>query len=159
MSSEVAHNYEDPASPPRLCQNCAAPLRGPYCAKCGQHDVDYHRSFHHLTHDLLENLFHFEGKFFASVAWLLAKPGKLTAEFNAGRRQSQLNPLRFYIFVTVLFFLGVHLLNHGHIFDFDRKHVDQVSGDIGEKVSKAGMLTKGMTEAQNDELGRRLGAA
>jgi hypothetical protein len=159
VSSDVAHDYDDPVSPPRLCQNCAAPLRGPYCAQCGQHDVDYHRSFYHLTHDLLENLFHFEGKFFTSVAWLLAKPGKLTAEFNAGRRQSQLNPLRFYIFVTVLFFLGVHLLNHGHIFDFDRKAVDKVSGDIGEKVSQANTLTKDMTPAQREEYGRRLGAA
>jgi hypothetical protein len=159
VSKEVPHDYEDPASPPRLCQNCAAPLRGPYCTKCGQHDVDYHRSFYHLTHDLLENLFHFEGKFFTSVAWLLAKPGRLTAEFNAGRRQSQLNPLRFYIFVTVLFFLGVHLLNNGHIFDFDRKKVDRAASNLQATVKDAGALTKDLTPAQKEEFGRLLGEA
>ena len=157
MSSEVAHDYADPAAPPRLCQNCTAPLHGPYCAKCGQHDVDYHRSFYHLTHDLLENLFHFEGKFFVSVAWLLTKPGKLTAEFNAGRRQSQLNPLRFYLFVTVLFFVGVHLLNHGHIFDFDRKEADRAASKIQSTISDANALTKDLTPAQKEEFGRLIG--
>ncbi|MBS0631654.1 MAG: DUF3667 domain-containing protein [Verrucomicrobia bacterium] len=122
-----SHTTSLPAGgPPRLCQNCSAPLTGPYCAQCGQHDVDYHRSFHHLTHDLLENLFHFEGKFFASVAWLLARPGRLTNDFIAGRRISQLNPLRFYLFVSVLFFLGLSLLNHGHILDIDRRELDHL---------------------------------
>lgn len=123
MSSKVSHNYDDPAAP-RVCQNCGATLRGPYCSSCGQHDIDYHRSFYHLTHDLLENLFHFEGKFLANVAWLLAKPGRLTADFVAGRRASQVHPLRFYIFVTLLFFVGVHVLNHGHLFAYDRKNAD-----------------------------------
>jgi hypothetical protein len=117
----------DSALPPKLCLNCQAILTGPFCARCGQHDVDYHRSFHHLAHDVLENFFHFDGKFLVSVAWLLARPGRLTNEFNAGRRASQVNPLRFYIFATVLFFLGVHLLNHGHLFDFDRRAADRLS--------------------------------
>lgn len=121
------HRYDDPSLPPRQCTNCGATLHGPYCAQCGQHDVDYVRSFRHFLEELLENLFHFEGKFLVSVAWLLAKPGRLTQEFVNGRRQSQLNPLRFYIFATVLFFLGVHLLNHGHIFDFDRAKADKLA--------------------------------
>jgi hypothetical protein len=150
---------QDLTTPPQVCQNCAAILRGPYCAKCGQHDVDYHRSFYHLTHDLLENLFHFEGKFFTSVALLLAKPGKLTTEFNAGRRQSQLNPLRFYIFVTVLFFVGVHALNHGHLFDFDRKKVDRISTTVAEKVQSATKAAGGLTAAQTERVGELIGEA
>lgn len=159
MSSHgsVEHNYDDPDSPPRLCQNCQAALRGPYCAHCGQHDVDYHRSFYHLTHDLLENLFHFEGKFFTSVARLLAEPGRLTQEFNAGRRQSQLNPLRFYIFVTVLFFVGVHALNHGHLFDFDRKKADQLSADMARNVKTATANAGGLTALQTERVGELIG--
>lgn len=133
-----SHTTPLPAgAPPRSCQNCAAPLTGPYCAQCGQHDVDYHRSFHHLTHDLLENLFHFEGKFFVTVAWLLTRPGRLTQEFIAGRRLSQLNPLRFYIFVSVLFFLGVSLLNHGHLIDYDRKELDRLPIEAAKNTAAA----------------------
>lgn len=131
MSSHTSYDYAQ-LEVPRKCLNCGTPLTGPFCSACGQHDVDYHRSFLHLTHDLLENLFHFEGKFFATVAWLLAKPGRLTKEFVAGRRQSQLNPLRLYIFVSVLFFLGISLLNHGHIIEFDWKHADALQ----EKFAK-----------------------
>jgi hypothetical protein len=136
--TDPSHASSAQAAPPKLCLNCETALTGPFCARCGQHDVDYHRSFHHLAHDVLENLFHFDGKFLVSVAWLLARPGKLTNEFNAGRRASQVNPLRFYIFATVLFFLGVHLLNHGHLFDFDRRAADRMSvnfrpdPDLGE---------------------------
>ena len=108
MPHHASHRYDDPAHP-RVCLNCGAKLSGPYCSQCAQQDIEYHRSFYHLAHEVVENLFHFDGKFFASVAWLLARPGKLTVEFNAGRRQSQVPPLRFYLFVSVLFFLGVHL--------------------------------------------------
>jgi len=119
------------------CENCGTPLAGPYCHKCGQHAIDYRRSFHHLAHDVLENLFHFDGKFLVSVAWLLARPGQLTAEFNAGRRQSQVPPLRFYIFVTVLFFFGVHLLNHGHLFPIRAEAVDLIAQEVRQKAKVA----------------------
>jgi hypothetical protein len=144
---------EKAASPPR-CLNCEAVLSGPYCAHCGQHDVDYHRSFYHLTHDLLENLFHFDGKFLVSVAWLLAKPGRLTNEFNAGRRQSQIHPLRFYIFATVLFFLGVHLLNHGHLFDFDRRAADKLSVKLQDAERSRSNADGSLTAAQAAEINR-----
>lgn len=159
MSGHVAHDYDDPSAPPRLCQNCATALKGPYCTHCGQHDVDYHRSFWHLTHDLLENLFHFEGKFFASVAWLLAKPGKLTVEFNAGRRQSQLNPLRFYIFVTVLFFLVVHFANDGHLFKFDRKEADAQTAKLREFTEHLARSNRELTPAQVERFAELIGEA
>lgn len=156
MSSHATPVSADPTAPPRLCQNCSAPLAGPFCAQCGQHDVDYHRGFHHLFHDLAENLFHFEGKFFVTVAWLMARPGRITMEFNAGRRASQLNPLRFYIFVSVLFFLGVSMLNHGHLIDLNRKQVDQLQLDLNKNMKQVKDLTADFTPEEKAELIRRL---
>ncbi|MEX2044902.1 MAG: DUF3667 domain-containing protein, partial [Opitutus sp.] len=106
----------------------------------------------HLTHDLLENLFHFEGKFFVSLAWLLASPGRLTREFNAGRRTSQLNPLRFYLFVSVLFFLGIHLLNNGHLLPYDATRIDQV-GASPARQEVIQQLRAGLTGAQLERFG------
>jgi len=159
VSSHASPDYADPAAPPRLCQNCSTPLTGPFCAACGQHDVDYHRGFHHLFHDLLENLFHFEGKFFVTVAWLLAKPGRITLEFIAGRRASQLNPLRFYIFVSVLFFLGLSLLNHGHLIDIPRKDVDRLQLDLTSQAKQIDSLVGDFTPEEKAEIGRRIGEA
>jgi hypothetical protein len=86
------------------CQNCRAELTGPYCAQCGQHDVDYTRSFGHIVEDSLEGMFHFDGKFFASARYIFIRPGFLTTEFLAGRRTRYANPLRFYIFASFLLF-------------------------------------------------------
>jgi uncharacterized protein DUF3667 len=159
VSSHVAHRHDDSA-PPRLCQNCGTALSGPYCSQCGQHDIEYHRSFYHLAEDVVENLFHFDGKFLVSVAWMLAKPGRLTTEFNAGRRASQVPPLRFYIFVTVLFFLGLQLLHHGHIFDYDRHAVDEASENTKKGVQTAfKQLSRKLTPEQRAELRARLSQA
>jgi hypothetical protein len=86
------------------CENCGTALSGPYCHHCGQHDIDFHRSFGHMFLDALENFFHFDAKLFRNIVTLLFRPGRLTAAFNAGKRASQMPPLRLYIFVSVLFF-------------------------------------------------------
>ncbi len=86
------------------CQNCGAQLHGPYCAACGQHDVDYHRSLWPILEDALEGFLHVDGKFFRTVRLLFTRPGFLTQEFNAGRRVAYTQPLRLYIFASLLFF-------------------------------------------------------
>ena len=94
------------ATPPRVrCLNCGAALHGHYCHQCGQQDFDFHRSFGHVFLEALENFFHFDAKFFRNVITLLFRPGRLSAEFNAGRRASQMPPFRLYLFISVLFFL------------------------------------------------------
>ncbi|HEX3728159.1 MAG TPA: DUF3667 domain-containing protein [Opitutaceae bacterium] len=91
------------------CQNCGAALQGPYCSQCGQHDVDYHRSIKFLLEDALEGFLHFDGKFLATVRYLLTRPGFLTTEFLAGRRARYAPPLRFYLFASFLAFLAMSL--------------------------------------------------
>jgi hypothetical protein len=86
------------------CQNCRHALTGPYCSNCGQHDVDYHRSFWHIVEDGIEGFFHLDGKFFKSIGYLFTRPGFLTNEFIAGKRARYSNPLRFYIFASFVFF-------------------------------------------------------
>jgi len=66
------------------CLNCGSPLNGPYCSKCGQHDVDYCGSFWHLTEDALEGALHYDGKFFKRARYIFTRPGFLTTEFVAG---------------------------------------------------------------------------
>lgn len=89
------------------CENCGTKLEGPFCHRCGQHDFDVHRSFGHVFLEVLENLFHFDGKFFRNIVTLLFRPGVLTAEFNAGKRASQVPPFRLYIFTAFFFFLWI----------------------------------------------------
>jgi hypothetical protein len=94
------------------CQNCGAPLHGPFCSACGQHDVDYHRSLWPILEDSLEGFLHVDGKFFRTVRWLFTRPGFLTKEFNAGRRVAYTQPLRLYIFASFLYFASGLVLKH-----------------------------------------------
>ncbi len=105
-----AHATESPGHGTPIhthCENCDTALNGPYCHRCGQHDFDFQRSFGHMFLDALENFFHFDTKLFRNVVTLLFYPGRLTAEFNAGKRAAQMPPLRLYIFVSLVFFLLV----------------------------------------------------
>ena len=94
------------------CQNCGKPLAGPFCSACGQHDVDYHRSFAPMVEDALEGFVHFDGKFLKSARYIFTRPGFLTKEFIAGRRVRYAHPLRFYIFASFLFFAVTALTAH-----------------------------------------------
>ena len=102
-----AHGHHGPFH--THCENCGAALAGPFCHRCGQHDFEFHRSFWHVFLEALENLFHFEGKFFRNVVTLLFRPGQLTADFNAGKRAAQMPPFRLYVFVSFIFFLLIFL--------------------------------------------------
>jgi len=113
------------------CQNCGAPLIGPYCARCGQHDVDYHRSIRHMVEDFAEGFFHLDGKFFMSVRYLFTRPGFLTREFIAGRRAGYANPVRFYIFASFLFFVVAALT-----------HRKPATPDTPEATARAGEALK-----------------
>jgi len=90
------------------CENCGTRLEGPWCHRCGQHDFEFHRSFRHVFMEALESFFHFDGTFFRTTRTLLFQPGRLTAEFNAGKRASQMPPFRLYVFVAFVFFLVMH---------------------------------------------------
>lgn len=102
-----AHGHHGPFH--THCENCGTKLEGPWCHRCGQHDFEFHRSFWHVFMEALETLFHFEGKFFRNIVTLLFQPGRLTAEFNAGKRAAQMPPFRLYIFVSFIFFLLIFL--------------------------------------------------
>jgi Protein of unknown function (DUF3667) len=87
------------------CQNCGTELKGSYCSACGQKDFDFHRSFGHVIHEAIETWFHFDGSFFRGFHTLLFRPGVMTKEYNEGKRARHVPPLRFYLVVSVVFFL------------------------------------------------------
>src|SRR5437773_12162108 len=96
--------------PPPLpyCENCGAPMAGPFCAQCGQAAIDYRRSFRHIIVDVLDSFLNWDSKFFATIGLLIVKPWRLTNEFLAGKRVRYLHPLRLYLLASILFFFAVN---------------------------------------------------
>jgi hypothetical protein len=87
------------------CQNCGAGTPDLYCAVCGQKAVDYHASLREVAGDIVDELFQLDSRIGRTIVPFLFRPGKLTNEFNAGRRRSYSSPLRLYLLVSFLYFL------------------------------------------------------
>jgi hypothetical protein len=88
-----------------LCENCAAPLTGRYCAQCGQKHGHSVQSVQHFLRDATEDLTHTDSRLWRTLWALLARPGTLTREYLDGHRVRYLPPLRLYLVVSLAFFL------------------------------------------------------
>jgi hypothetical protein len=93
------------------CENCGAQLAGEYCSRCGQHAIDYRRSLWRVLIDAADSFLNWDTKFLSTIGVLLAKPWKLTNDFNAGRRARYVHPLRLYLLASVSFFLMTRMLH------------------------------------------------
>jgi hypothetical protein len=149
-AAETTHDHSHPVH--THCENCGTELHGPFCHQCGQHDIEFHRSFGHVFLEALENFFHFDSKLFHNIVTLLFSPGRLTAEFNAGKRASQMPPFRLYLFISVLFFF-VSFLGGDHGDKSDLYRNDELkTGSVMSPDSKvpAGELRQALTEAAEE---------
>lgn len=87
------------------CLNCGARLAGPYCSDCGQKDDPHRPTFGHFVAETFESLTHADSRLWRTLWTLLLRPGLLTAEYFAGRRERYLPPVRLYIVFSVTYFL------------------------------------------------------
>jgi hypothetical protein len=95
----------DPPPVGRDCLNCDEPLSGPYCSQCGQRDPQPDPMLRELVQETVTELTSWDGKVLATMKTLMARPGRLTVDFLAGRRARWLSPLRLYLICSIAFFL------------------------------------------------------
>ncbi len=88
------------------CLNCNAQVYGKYCHICGQENLEPYESVWHLVTHFINDITHFDGKFFSTLRLLVFKPGFLSAEYKRGRRHNYLNPVRMYVFTSFIFFFA-----------------------------------------------------
>lgn len=130
------------------CLNCGSHVESHYCSKCGQPNLELKESFWAFISHSIAHYFHFDNKFFQTLAPLLTKPGKVTLDYLAGKRARYINPVSMYIFVSIVYFLVVYSPKHVA----KDKHEDygitvekQNSKHVTDSVSKALQLA-GMSE-------------
>ncbi|MEX6686126.1 DUF3667 domain-containing protein [Danxiaibacter flavus] len=98
----------------KICLNCNTEVVGRYCHVCGQENIEPKESAWHLITHFVNDITHFDGKFFSSLKYLISKPGFLSSEYLKGRRVSYLHPIRMYVFTSFIFFLIVFLDTGDH---------------------------------------------
>jgi hypothetical protein len=76
------------------CANCGTPLEGEFCHHCGQSVHSVLKPVHHMLEDGMDMFLHVDGRIVHTVPPLFLKPGFLTLEYFAGRRQRYVAPFR-----------------------------------------------------------------
>jgi hypothetical protein len=87
------------------CLNCGIMVKGRYCQRCGQENIETKQSFGAFAKHFIYDVFHFDGKFFHTLKDLLLKPGKVAQAYVSGKRMHYLDPVRMYLFTSAVFFL------------------------------------------------------
>ncbi len=85
-----------------VCANCGSALAGRFCNGCGQ-DARQRITFSELAGQAIGGLFNLDSRFWRTLRDL-AVPGRMTAEYLAGRRVRYLPPVQTYLVVALLFF-------------------------------------------------------
>lgn len=129
-----------PAEKLTSCENCGTPLAGEYCSACGQHAIDYRRSMWRVVVDALDSFLNWDTKFLKTTGVLLTRPGKLTNDFNAGRRVRYVHPLRLYLLASIAFFLIAKLVNFTGFQD-NREPMELTGEDRAEVDAALARLT------------------
>ena len=89
------------------CLNCNKPLRPEdnFCPNCGQENNIRKIPVHHLAIEVFEDFFHFDTKLWNTIKASFTRPGKITLDYLDGKRVSYVPPVKFYVFVSFIFFL------------------------------------------------------
>lgn len=119
----------------KTCLNCDNPVEERFCTHCGQENIEPRHSFHYLFTHFLEDLVHYDGSFWRTMKTLFLRPGKLTREYLEGKRQSQVNPVRMYIFVSFIVFFVMSVFPAKEVVDTSRERLlDNPDPEIANHV-------------------------
>lgn len=90
-----------------ICLNCNNPLRPEdnFCPNCGQENNIRKIPVHHLAIEAFEDFFHFDTKLWNTIKASFTRPGKITLDYLDGKRVRYVPPVKFYVFVSFIFFL------------------------------------------------------
>jgi len=89
------------------CLNCGVPLDiiDRYCHYCGQINTTKKLSFKDFFSEFFASIFSYDSRLRHTIASLLFRPGTISKEYIEGKRVKYANPFRFYLSVSIFFFI------------------------------------------------------
>jgi hypothetical protein len=89
------------------CLNCKHPLdiSDKFCSNCGQKNSTKRLSLKDFIDEFLANFYAYDSKVKNTIIKLFTQPGKAAKEFIDGKRQTNANPFRFYLSVSLIYFI------------------------------------------------------
>ncbi|WP_194850180.1 DUF3667 domain-containing protein [Nonlabens antarcticus] len=94
------------------CLNCGTTLEiaDKYCHQCGQINTKKKLALSDFFLEFLSSFISYDGRIWRTITGILFYPGKITKEYCAGRRIHYANPFRFFLTVSIVFFLIIQLM-------------------------------------------------
>ena len=89
----------------KTCLNCGQQVEERFCTHCGQENLELQDSVWKLIGHYLQDMFSYDNRIWHTLKYLLLKPGHVAREYMDGKRKQNLEPIRFYIFASSVFFL------------------------------------------------------
>ncbi len=111
---------------PVICKNCGTSFTGNFCPHCGQSTNDFNQPFRILIYDFMGTIFAFDTRFFRNLKTILIAPGKFSSDYVAGKRAAYMEPFKFYVFISFIFFLLLSIKTGQFISD-NSDHLDQAA--------------------------------
>ncbi len=99
------------------CLNCKHPLdvSDKFCSNCGQKNSEERLTLKHFFDEFLANFYAYDSKIKRTLVSLFTKPGNAALDFIAGKRLQYANPFRFYLSISIVYFLFTGFLERYHI--------------------------------------------
>lgn len=129
------------------CLNCGFPFTREerFCPECGQKNKGKKITFKSFIQEIFAGFFSWDAKFWKTIIPLLISPGKVSKDYIEGKRARYTNPFRFYLTVSILFFLVLGLINTYQSF------TDLNSDEAPSKISFTN-TTKKLTQQELDSI-------
>lgn len=90
-----------------VCLNCGQALdkSEKYCHNCGQLNNTKPLNFNDFFYEYFSGTLAYDSKTLQSLKFLLFRPGKVPKDYIEGKRVRYVNPYKFYLSVSIIFFI------------------------------------------------------
>ena len=94
------------------CLNCETPLEiaDKFCHQCGQINSTKKLALSDFFQEFLASFISYDSRIWRTISGILFRPGKITLEYCGGKRVHYANPFRFFLTVSIVFFLLIQLI-------------------------------------------------
>ena len=138
------------------CPNCQKSFdkEFKYCPECGQANKKLKLDVKYFFSEFLSGMFNLDSKIFRTLKLLFLKPGMLSKEFIAGRRNSYIPPVRLYLIGSLIYFTISALLNDPVKLKSDHSSITQdgIVITLDELDSLKSTNNESDTTLQNDNI-------
>jgi len=95
------------------CLNCGLPLAGEenFCPNCGQRNDVRSLNFGSFLYAVFSEFISYDSRFWRTIISLVMHPGKVSREYIDGKRFRYANPFRFYLTISIIFFVLLGFIN------------------------------------------------